>query len=49
MPGPRSSATGTKRRRRQAMISEVRPSAFNCGNGTVGIAGELDAVRAHHQ
>ena len=29
--GPRSSAVGTKSRRRQAMISEVRPSAFNCG------------------
>ena len=24
-------AVGTKSRRRQAMISEVRPSAFNCG------------------
>src|SRR5271169_80460 len=29
--GPRSAATGTKSRRRQAMISEVRPSAFSRG------------------
>ena len=29
--GPRSSAAGTKSRRRQAMISEIRPSAFSCG------------------
>ena len=29
--GPRSSAVGTKSRRRQAMISEARPSAFHCG------------------
>jgi len=29
--GPRSAAVGTKSRKRQAMISEVRPSALSCG------------------
>ena len=29
--GPRSAAIGTKSRRRQAMISEMSPSAFSCG------------------
>ena len=42
--GPRSSAVGTKSRRRQAMISETRPSAFSCGDRAVGKAGELDAA-----
>ena len=31
------------------MISEMRPSAFSCGDGAVRIAGELDAVGVHHE
>ena len=47
--GPRSAAIGTNSRKRQAMISEVRPEGLQLRHSTIGIAGEFDAMHAHHQ